>query len=96
MAKASCEGYQIQGAGLGEGSIRSGVHGCIHRGLDGVRKEACGGIGQKSSIALYRAVPVSQSSHKGICSREASSMLLIDGTREGYERRCSGIQWLDC
>ena len=54
------------------------------------------GASGKSSIALYRAVPVSQSSHKGICSREASSMLLIDGTREGYERRCSGrIGWLN-
>ena len=37
----------------------------------------------KSSIALYRAVPVSQSSHKGICSRESSSMLSTDGGRDG-------------
>lgn len=52
----------------------------------------------RSIIALYHAVPVSESSHKGICSVRSSSIPLTDGAREYYKGKRvtleSGPSWV--
>ena len=64
----------------------------VRRGLAFGLEKRYWAVTDKASSRFYHAVPVSQSSHRGICSASPSSIVSINGAWEGYKG--AGSQWL--